>query len=256
MTISPSPSPSRRPRRLLTNSNRNLARDRIWSWTIPALAARLPDGTTFKTCPSAGVCSGVCYARNGTYNFPSVKAAHLANLLYVLRDQSGWEGAMNAELTAARFDGAYVRIHDAGDFFSDDYTRAWLRIITANPQATFYAYTKEIARYERLIEPDPPPNSHWICSLGGTQDNLLDPRRHRIADVFPSEKAIAEAGFHSQTASDLLAAFGPAPVGMTANRIPNFRKRQGERTFGQWQRELDQLRAGQRRANPRKHTDQ
>jgi hypothetical protein len=50
--------------RLLSNSNRNLARDRIWSWSIPALAARLPDGRTIRTCPSAGVCAQACYARS------------------------------------------------------------------------------------------------------------------------------------------------------------------------------------------------
>lgn len=73
-----------RPRRLLTNSNRNLARDRIWTWTLPALAARLPDGRTIRTCPSAGICAQACYARVGAYMFPAVKAAHVRNLQYVV----------------------------------------------------------------------------------------------------------------------------------------------------------------------------
>ena len=179
-----------KPRRLLTNSNRNLARDRIWTWTLPALAARLPDGHIIRTCPSAGVCAQVCYARAGAYMFPAVKAAHLRNLQYVVDDLSGWEAAMTKELTARRFDGAYVRIHDSGDFFSDAYTEAWLRIIASAPRTTFYAYTKEISRYERLIAPRAPENSRWILSFGGTEDSLIDPLRDRVADVFPDEDSI------------------------------------------------------------------
>ncbi|MDX6740452.1 hypothetical protein R9X44_11795 [Actinocorallia sp. A-T 12471] len=132
---------SPRPRKLLSNSNRNLARDGIWSWTIPALAARLPDGTTIRTCPAAGVCAHICYARAGTYRFPTVRAAHLANLLFVLEDPPGWEQAMNAELSRPAMRGKNVRIHDAGDFFSDDYTRACK---TSSTQAT---------------TPKPPPTS-------------------------------------------------------------------------------------------------
>lgn len=233
-----------RPKRLLSNANRNLARDRIWTWSIPALAARLPSGATVRTCPAAGVCASVCYARAGTYAFPTVRAAHLRNLLYVTEDLAGWERQMIAELALPRFHGAHVRIHDAGDFFTDDYTLAWLRIIRSTPATFFYAYTKEIERYTRLIAPDAPPNSAWICSLGGTQDHLIDPLRHRVADVFAHEDDIAAAGYHSQAASDLLAALGPAPVGMAANNIPRFRRRQASRTFGEWQSQVDQRRAG------------
>ncbi|MEV6132656.1 hypothetical protein AB0M05_38705 [Streptomyces violaceusniger] len=33
-------------------------------------AGRLPDGRTYNTCPSAGICRQVCYARHGTYTWP------------------------------------------------------------------------------------------------------------------------------------------------------------------------------------------
>ncbi|MFD0633069.1 hypothetical protein ACFQ9X_17310 [Catenulispora yoronensis] len=54
----------RRPARLLTNGNRDLARDNIWTWSLPALAARLPDGRTIRTCPASGICRLACYARS------------------------------------------------------------------------------------------------------------------------------------------------------------------------------------------------
>lgn len=241
-----------RPRRLLTNGNRNLARDRIWTWTLPALAARLPDGRAIRTCPSAGICAQACYARAGAYMFPAVKAAHVRNLQFVIDDLRGWEAAMTRELTARRFDGAYVRIHDSGDFFSDAYTIAWLRIIASAPRITFYAYTKEITRYRRLIAPRAPANSRWILSYGGRQDDRIDPLHDRVADVFPDEQSISASGFHSQARSDLLAAFGPTPVGMSANNLPALRRRQGERTFREWQEQSDRQRADARGARRRR----
>jgi Gene product 88 len=227
-----------RPARLLTQ-NRELRREGIWNWTLPAWAGRLPDGRTYNTCPNAGVCAKACYALNGTYRFPAVKAAHQAKLAYVLDDLAGWEQQMLAEVGHKRHAGGWIRIHDAGDFFSDDYLAAWLRIIRAMPGVNFYAYTKEVSRFRELVEPDPPANFRWVYSFGGRQDHLLDPDVDRVADVFPDEQAMEAAGYASQDASDLLAVLGPRKVGIPANNIPAFRKRLAGRTFAQWQRERD-----------------
>jgi hypothetical protein len=233
-----------RPPRLLTQ-NRELKREGIWNWTLPAWAGRLPDGRTYNTCPAAGVCAKACYALNGSYRFPVVKARHQANLAYVLDDPDGWEKQMFTELCHARHSGGWVRIHDAGDFFSDEYLAAWLRLARSVPDVTFYAYTKEVSRFRRMVEPDPPPNFLWVFSYGGREDHLLDPERDRTADVFPDDESMTAAGYTSQDASDLLAVLGPPKVGIPANNIPAFRKRLAGRTFRQWQHEAD---AGRPRA--------
>ena len=91
-----------RPRQLLTQ-NRELKAIGVWNWTLPAWAGRLPDGRTFNTCPSAGICARVCYARQGTYLWPVVRAKHHANLAFVL-DFSGrdvHEGASDLLLSVA-----------------------------------------------------------------------------------------------------------------------------------------------------------
>ncbi|MFG1667614.1 hypothetical protein [Streptomyces sp. Y7] len=233
----PTPAP-KPPARLLTQ-NRELRAIGVWNWTLPAWAGRFPDGKTYNTCPSAGICRYVCYARHGTYTWPTVRAKHHANLRFVLDDLPGWESAMVAELGRRKFLRTWVRIHDSGDFFSDAYLLAWLRIMRARPDTNFYAYTKEVARFRALVEPDPPDNFAWVYSYGGTQDAALDIDRDRVADVFPDEDAIATAGWHSQEASDLLAVLGPRLVGIPANRIPHFLKRLGGRTFRSWQAEVD-----------------
>lgn len=127
--------------------------------------------------------------------------------------------------------------HDSGDFFSDAYLLAWLQICRDRPGNTFYAYTKEVDRFRRLVEPNPPPNFLWVYSYGGTQDHLLKPSTDRVADVFPDEAAITAAGWSSQEASDLLAVLGPRLVGIPANRIPAFIRRMDGRRFSQWQAE-------------------
>ena len=235
-----------RPAQLLTQ-NREMRAIGVWNWTLPAWADRFPDGKTYNTCPSAGICRHVCYARHGTYTWPTVKAKHQANLRFVLDDMPGWQQAMGDELGRKKFRGIWVRIHDSGDFFSDAYLLAWLRIIRARPETNFYAYTKEVARFRALVEPAPPTNFLWVYSFGGTQDAALDIERDRVADVFPDEAAITDAGWHSQEASDLLAVLGPRLVGIPANRIPHFLKRLKGRTFRSWQAEVDAERRAPRR---------
>ena len=232
------PSSHARPRRLLTQ-NREMRAIGVYNWTLPAWAGRLPDGRTYNTCPSAGICRHVCYARFGTYTWPAVRAKHVANLTFVLDDPEGWEQAMLAELRAPKFVGRWIRVHDSGDFFSDDYTTRWLRIMRTRPETNFYAYTKEVRRFKRLVEPDPPANFLWVYSYGGTQDALLDPGVDRVADVFPNEECIREAGWSSQEASDLLAVLGPHLVGVPANNIPHLLKKLAGRRFSEWQADVD-----------------
>lgn len=232
-----------RPLRLLTQ-NRELRQIGVWNWTLPAWAVRLPDGRTHNSCPAAGVCAKVCYARNGTYRFRNVLARHMENLAYVLDDLEGWEAQMTAEVAHPRHQGGWVRIHDAGDFFSDEYLTAWLDIARATPGVKFYAYTKEVSRFKRLAEPDAPDNFLWVYSFGGREDHLIDVTRDRIADVFPTLEAMEAAGYSSQDESDLLAVLGPRLVGIPANNIPHFNKLLDGRTFAQWQAEQRAARRG------------
>lgn len=249
----PNPAPGTpRPERLLTQ-NREMKSIGVWNWSIPAWAGKLPSGQNYNTCPSAGICRQVCYALNGTYKFPVVRAKHQANLAFVLEDLPGWQEAMIAELRARRFRGGFVRVHDAGDFFSDAYTEAWLAVMRATPETTFYCYTKEIERFRRLVAPNAPANFLWVFSYGGTQDGLIDPDTDRVADVFPDEESIRAAGYSSQEESDLLAVFGPRLVGVPANNIRRFIKRMAGRRFSEWQAEVDGQRAVRGRV-PRQHS--
>ncbi|WP_086559869.1 GP88 family protein [Streptomyces africanus] len=232
------------PREWLLRQNSELRREDIYNWSLPAWAGRLPDGRTYNTCPSASSCAKLCYARSGTYRFSGVLAAHERNLTMILDDLRGWEWRMESELNHPRYRGCHVRIHDSGDFLSREYLDAWLRIIRVVPAATFYAYTKEVALFKELVEPDPPVNFHWCYSLGGKQDHLVDREHDRHADVFTDEEAMKAAGYTSQEESDLLAIYGPPKVGIPANNIRHLRKRQGLASFGELQEQRDNRRRG------------
>lgn len=201
---------------LLKSNNRDLKRDRIWVWSLPAWITTLPDGSRMNTCPSAGVCAQACYARKGTFRFRNVLEAHTKNLMMVLEDLNGWKQIMNLELGHPKFRGAYVRIHDGGDFFSDEYLEAWLEIARENPETIFYSYTKEVVRFRKIVEPACPPNFKYVYSYGGKYDHLITDQ-DRQCDVFPDEEALEEAGFSNQEASDLLAITGDTKVGIVIN---------------------------------------
>lgn len=242
----------------LLTQNSELKPHRIHNFSIPAWHVRL-DGKVFKTCPHAGTCAQVCYARNGTYMFSNVLAAHTKNLLLTLNEPQKFIELINAELKTKKFaptkiartlptgtpltennwllkwienGGAAVRIHDAGDFYSKTYLYLWFEIALQNPDVLFYAYTKEV----ELLQAhgiDAPKNFHWLYSTGGTQDGLIR-ETDRRADVFPDEKAIADAGYLSQDASDLLAILLPSNlIGIPANNIPRFNKKMAGKRFSE-----------------------
>lgn len=245
----------RRRKFLLSAGNADLARHGIYTWSLPALEARLPDGRRIVTCPSADACDEVCYALAGTYRWRPVLAAHTRNLALVVDHLDRFEELMTRELRRSRRYAVrrdrprvFVRIHDAGDFFSDAYLKAWLRIIRNTPEhIVFYAYTKEVRRFRRLVEPDPPPahRFRWIYSTGGKHDALINRETDRHAEVFAHSSQISAAGYYDQADSDLLAVMGPSNrVGMAANNIAHLKARLNGGTLG----ELQARRAGQRAA--------
>lgn len=79
-----------------------------------------------------------------------------------------------------------VRVHASGDFFSQTYFDAWLKIASAKPNLIFYAYTKAlpywIARKNRI-----PANFKLVASRGGKFDNMIKTYKLRNVRVVFSE---------------------------------------------------------------------
>lgn len=221
----------------LFTQNSDLRKTGIYGWTLPAHWVTLSNGERFNTCPNAGVCGAFCYAKSGTYNFKNVKKAHLEKLELAMGDLEVFKTIINEELAKKKYIGKYIRIHDAGDFFSKHYALAWLEIAENNPQCNFYAYTKEVqmfkdAKLYRII----PSNFIAIYSFGGKQDHLIDREVDRHSDVFTDYDQMIAAGYNDIGDDDKQAAIHPNhKVGLYRNNIKHFIKKQGDYTFGEWQ---------------------
>lgn len=220
----------------LLTQNSDLKRTGIYGWTLPAHWVQLTDGKRFNTCPNAGICGAFCYAKSGTYQFSNVKKAHIEKLELVLNNRPEWIRMMNEEIAKPKYNGKYIRIHDAGDFFSIDYAVDWLNIAKQNPDVIFYTYTKEVDLFKNKIPSLIPSNFIVIYSYGGKQDHMIDPEVDRHSDVFYDYDKMIQEGYNDIGEDDKQAAIHPNHrVGLFRNNIPHFIKKQGDKKFSQWQ---------------------
>lgn len=219
--------------RLLTQ-NSDLKKTGIYGWTLPAHNVILSNGERFNTCPNAGVCGAFCYAKTGTFRFSNVLKSHIQKLELVLNTPDRWMALMCEELAQKKYDGKYVRIHDAGDFFSRDYAERWILIAKMTPRTTFYTYTKEVKLFKELTWALP-QNLIVIYSYGGKQDHLINPETDRHSDVFTDYNDMLAQGYNDIGDDDKQAAVHPNHrVGLYRNNIPHLVKKMGNKRFSQY----------------------
>jgi len=109
----------------------------------------LPAGKAY-SCPGAtSVCESVCYAGKLEKLFKGVKASLLHNWdLLKDEDTQGMYTLLSEMIAEFKTDCVkkdapmLFRIHWDGDFFNDDYTRAWRMVIEEQPDIQFWVYTR------------------------------------------------------------------------------------------------------------------
>jgi hypothetical protein len=171
---------------------------RIFNFSIPA-------GNDKKsgkiTCPFAGSCLKLCYAKRGMYRFGNVERALTKR--YEASKEENFVQTITDELAKVKKDKqTYVRIHDSGDFYSPAYFAKWLEIARLNPTVRFYAYTKSHS-FIRGIEL--PENIDLIFSLGSKNDELINVENERHSKIFYSVEEMASAGYSDASYLDILA---------------------------------------------------
>jgi len=65
-----------------------------------------------------------------------------------------------------------IRIHESGDFWTENYMKAWIMVAQGRPDQTFYAYTKSLGMWINLADIIP-SNFYLTASYGGTLDYLI-----------------------------------------------------------------------------------
>jgi hypothetical protein len=189
---------------LLGNGNTKLQKTakefnvRIFNFSIPA-------GNDKKsgkiTCPFAGSCLKLCYAKRGMYRFGNVERALTKR--YEASKEDNFVELISNELSKVKKDKqTYVRIHDSGDFYSPTYFQKWLTIAKNNPSVRFYAYTKSHC-FIRGIEL--PENFDLIFSLGSKNDELINTDTERHSKIFYSSEEMEEQGYTDSSYLDIVA---------------------------------------------------
>lgn len=179
------------PKQLFT-SNAKLKRDGIYSFGIPAFRS----ASGFVTCPAAAKCIKGCYARNGFYVMPSVKAAQELRLALTL-DAEFFIAIADTEIRKRKI--KRLRIHDSGDFYSAEYRDTWFKIMHLNPDTAFYAYTKNWPLFQGAKLP---PNFTVIYSEGGKHDKEYK-SSDRHSRVFKTRKQLLAAGYVDTSHNDI-----------------------------------------------------
>ena len=81
----------------------------------------------------------------------------------------------------------HVRIHSAGDFFSQKYFDMWLQLCRDNPDVEFWAYTKSLKYWVNRIN-EIPSNLILTASYGGKHDHLIEEHGLKHTIVVRSKK--------------------------------------------------------------------
>ena len=196
---------------------------RIIGFGIPADYDVILMGRRFNTCPNAAECKDPCYAKRGRYAMPNVKNAKRGTLVASVLPNV--VPNMVATLSAKASFNA-IRVHDAGDFYSQEYLEAWYAIARAMPDRTFYAYTKSL----HLDFSKRPRNLRITQSLGGKFDKLVQLRKPH-SRIFASHKARMAAGYKDGNRSDIPAIEGVVKIGLVYHGNKNLTESQ-KKYFG------------------------
>jgi hypothetical protein len=112
---------------LLSKGNDKIG-GQIYSFNLPAGV----------TCPGQSAACANCYAQRGRWLFRNVRDALAWN--YRMAQRQFFIEEMVEELRRRRV--KVLRLHSSGDFFSSQYTRKWVEILTRSPEVTAYTYTR------------------------------------------------------------------------------------------------------------------
>lgn len=164
-----------------TNGNRKikelaemlgLSKNQIFSFDLPA----------GYTCPMADKCLSFanrengkitdgkncqfrCYAASLESAFTNTRKLHWENF-DTLKASSNMANLILSSLPATM---RIVRIHASGDFFSEEYFQAWVKVAQARPDIKFFGYTK-ILNYVKASKPE---NFKLHYSFGGKMDKFI-----------------------------------------------------------------------------------
>ncbi len=129
-----------------------------------------------------------CFSASQEALFPAVRKSRWENfekIVNAIKNNTLVELIINSIPKKATI----IRVHVAGDFFSQSYFNAWMQVARNRPDIIFYAYTKSIGFWVNQLG-NIPSNFKLNASYGGKQDNLIEQYNLKYAKVvFSVEQA-------------------------------------------------------------------
>lgn len=122
-----------------------------------------------------------CYAASLEVARPNVYRANKHNFDLLKKCESIKEIEELIDLSLPKKNN-YIRIHTSGDFYSEDYFKAWLNIAKKYKDYTFYTYTKCIQYVLNNLNKIS-KNFIITCSHGGKQEDLLTKNLDKLKSV-------------------------------------------------------------------------
>lgn len=153
---------------LSIGANRKLAKN-VGVFNLPAIF----------TCPnSTSVCRSVCYATK-KYLTSKVLKFRFSNLISSFEED--FVDKISGQIKACML--RKVRVHESGDFYSQEYLNKWVKIAKNNPNTKFLAYTRSFQLDFRRI-----PDNFVIYFSIDRETKECPPYFHRSYLLLPDER--------------------------------------------------------------------
>ena len=180
----------------LTNRRKVYSFDLLSGWSCPQAKECLSKVVQIgekRKIKDGKDCEFRCFSASQEATFPSAYKKRKRNFdsLKSCKNISSMVKLINNALPE---NAGVVRIHVAGDFFNDNYFRAWCLVAAINPSRLFYAYTKSL-NYWVHNSPIIPENLVLTASRGGRLDHLIHEHNLRESKVVFSEAEAEALGY-------------------------------------------------------------
>lgn len=153
-----------------------------------------------------------CYAASDESRYPNVRNRNWRNFDLLNKYKSSstdMADLISRSLDYYESENGHIslfRIHESGDFFSQTYFDAWVKVAQDRSDIVFYAYTKSLPYWKKSRD-NIPKNFRLIASEGGTEDHMIDKEKFRKAIVVKDKGEAIKRGLNIDV-NDFLAAFG------------------------------------------------
>ena len=140
----------------MSKGNKKLDK-KIKTFNLPAI----------KSCLNSGECAKFCYARKAEWLYPGTRDSRNRNWRLAKENTKLLKTLILKQIKKEDV----IRIHEAGDFISQDYIDMWTEIAKERPNNIFYGYTKVFSMFD-FTKLQALPNVNIINSLPGGMKNF------------------------------------------------------------------------------------